>query len=56
MSSEFTKTGCAGNPLSYAPTILQDSAYPFRMWITLNKLLYAPLQYHHTGPGIHEAE
>jgi hypothetical protein len=24
--------------------LLQDFAYPYRMWITLHKLLYAPLR------------
>jgi len=44
-------------PLTYAPTVLlQNSAYSYRVWITLIKLLYAPLQYHRSGPSIHVAE
>jgi len=33
-------------PLAYAPALLllQDIAPSYRVWITLNKLLYAPLQ------------
>src|SRR5215212_12012973 len=34
----------------------QDSAYSFRVWITLNKLVYAPLQYPRIGLYIHEGE
>jgi len=35
---------------------MQDSAYSYRVWITLNKLLYAPLRYLKKHPDIHEAE
>ena len=51
---QYTK---AGNPLAYAPTLqLQDIAYSYRVWITLIKLLYAPLQYLRNGPDIHPPE
>ena len=34
------------NPLVYAPApLLQDFAYSYRVWITLIKLLYAPLRH-----------
>jgi hypothetical protein len=35
---------------------IQDSAYSCKVWITLNKLLYAPLQYPRIGLYIHEGE
>ena len=28
----------------------------YRVWITLNKLLYTPLQYYRSGPSMHAAE
>ena len=32
------------SPLAYAPALpLQDSAYSYRAWITVNKPLYTPL-------------
>ena len=44
----------------YAPAVLlQDSAYSYRVWITLIKLLYAPLRYlktSKTSPYIHQGE
>jgi hypothetical protein len=41
-----------GSP--YAPVLLlQDFAYSYRVWITLNKLLYAPLYDPRTKPDIH---
>ena len=44
-------------PLTYAPTLLlQDSAYSYRVWMTLIKLLYAPLQYPKINPYIHQGE
>jgi hypothetical protein len=47
----------AGNPRAYAPALLlQDLAYSYRVWITMNKLPYAPLRYHRSGPNIHAAE
>ena len=47
----------AANPLAYAPALLlQDSAYSCRVWITLIKLLYAPLRYPKTNPYIHQGE
>jgi hypothetical protein len=54
-------TGYAGNPRAYAPAVLlqellQDFAYSYRVWITLNKLLYAPLQHPHPGSSIHAFE
>ena len=45
------------NPLVYAPApLLQAFAYSYRVWITLNKLLYAPLQYPKINPDIHLPE
>jgi hypothetical protein len=45
------------NPLVYAPApLLQDSAYSYRVWITLIKLLYASLQYPKINPDIHLPE
>src|SRR5215216_2745960 len=35
---------------------IRDTAPLSRVWITLNKLLYAPLQYPCPGPSIREAE
>ena len=48
----------AGNPLAYAPALvlLQDFAYSYRVWITLIKLLYAPLHDPKIKPDIHAAE
>ena len=48
-----------GSP--YAPVLLlllllQDFAYSYRVWITLNKLLYAPLYDPKTKPDIHQGE
>ena len=46
-----------GNLPTYAPALLlQDCAYSYRVWITLIKLLYAPLQYLKINPDIHLAE
>jgi hypothetical protein len=46
-----------GNPLTYAPALLlQEIAYSYRVWITLNKLLYALLQYLKIKPDIHLPE
>src|SRR5215207_2384878 len=39
-----------------ATKLLQDSAYSYRVWITLIKLLYAPLQRPKTNPDIHQGE
>src|SRR5215204_6170856 len=39
-----------------ATKLLQDSAYSYRVWIALNKLLYAPLQHPKTNPDIHQGE
>jgi len=36
--------------------LLQDFAYSYRVWISLNKLLYAPLQCPKIDPDIHLAE
>jgi hypothetical protein len=45
------------NPLVYAPApLLQDIAYSYWVWITLIKLLYAPLQYPKINPDIHLPE
>jgi len=47
----------AGNPLAYAPAqLLQDLAYSYRVWITLIKLLYAPLHDPKIKPDIHASE
>src|SRR5215203_7503295 len=35
---------------------IRDTATLSRVWITLIKLLYAPLQHHHSGPIIPTAE
>jgi hypothetical protein len=35
---------------------LQDSAYSYRVWITLIKLLYATLQHLKNDPDIHPPE
>ena len=37
-------------------TLVQDSAYSSRMWITLIKLLSAPLQYPKSNPDIHQVK
>ena len=45
------------NPPAYAPApLLQDFAYSYRVWITLIKLLYAPLQYLKINPDIRSSE
>ena len=45
------------NPLVYAPApLLQDFAYPYWVWLTLIKLLYALLQYPKINPDIHSSE
>ena len=53
----FRELGMAEN---HAPTLrhylLQDFAYSYRVWITLIKLLYAPLQHPKTNLDIHAAE
>jgi hypothetical protein len=53
----FRELGMAEN---HAPTLrhylLQDFAYSYRVWITLIKLLYAPLQYRLPRPDIHPPE
>ena len=36
--------------------LLQDSAYSYGVWITLIKLLYAPVQYPKSNPDIHLGE
>ena len=42
---QLSRTGLSGNPLFYTPALLlQDFAYSYRVWITLIKLLYAPLR------------
>ena len=43
-------------PETCSPAPLQDFAYSYRVWITLNKLLYAPLRYRLPGPDIHQGE
>jgi hypothetical protein len=49
-----------GMPENHAPTLrhylLQDFAYSYRVWITLNKLLSAPLRYLKIKPDIHPPE
>jgi len=51
------RTVVCRNPLVYAPApLLQDFAYSYRVWITLIKLLYAPLQYPKINPDIHLPE
>src|SRR5215216_5071669 len=51
-------SGAVRNPGSfYAPAlVLQDFAYSYRMWITLIKLSYTPLQHPQTNLDIHPAE
>jgi hypothetical protein len=45
------------NPLVYAPApLLQDFAYSYRVWITLIKRIYAPLQHPKINPDIHSSE
>jgi len=53
------------NPLAYAPALLlllllllllQDIAYSYRVWITLNKRPYALLRYLKIDPNIHRPE
>src|SRR5215213_11044219 len=39
-----------------ARLLLQDFAYSYRVWITLIKLPYTPLQHPHSGPIIHPRE
>ena len=44
-------------PLAYAPAVLpQDFAYSYRVWLTLIKLLYAPLRPPKINPIIHLPE
>jgi hypothetical protein len=47
-------------PKKHAPTLrhylLQDFAYSYRVWVTLIKLLYAPLQHPQSGQIIHPSE
>ena len=47
-------------PETLSPTslqlVLQYLAYSYRVWITLIKLLYAPLQYLSIDPDIHPPE
>jgi hypothetical protein len=49
-----------GMPENHAPTLrhylLQDFAYSYRVWITLIKLLSAPLRYLKSKPDIHLPE
>jgi len=53
----FPRIEFDGSPLAYAPApLLQDLAYSYRVWITLNKLLYALLQDLKFQPNIHPAE
>jgi hypothetical protein len=53
----FPRTWYAGNSLVYAPALLlQDIAYSYRAWITLIKLLYAPLHDQKIKPDIHASE
>ena len=53
----FRELGMAEN---HAPTLrhylLQDLAYSYRVWITLIKLLSAPLWYLKSKPDIHQPE
>jgi hypothetical protein len=53
----FRELGMAEN---HAPTLrhylLQDFAYSYRVWITLIKLLSAPLRYLKIDPNIHQGE
>ena len=58
-------SGFGAGPLSYVPAIgdagppallLQDFAYSYRVWITLIKLSYTPLQGDLSGPDIHLPE
>ena len=50
-------TEYAGKTYDYAPALLlQDCAYSYRVWITLIKLLYAPLRCLKIKPDIHLAK
>ena len=47
----------AGKTLTYAlHSTVQDFVYPYWVWITRIKLLYAPLQYPNSNPDIHLPE
>ena len=49
--SVITENSVQETPLSYAHTLLlQNSAYSYRVWMTLIKLLYAPLRGPKTTP------
>jgi hypothetical protein len=54
VNRELVQCGTCG----YASALLlqQDFAYSYRVWITLNKPLYAPLQYLKIKPDIHQGE
>src|SRR5215216_5554334 len=55
--SPLSENKVCGNPLADTPALLlQDSAYSCRVWIILNKPLYAPLQHLQTNPDIHLGE
>ena len=45
-----------GSPYAPVLLLLQDFAYSYRVWITLNKLLYVPLYEPKTKPDIHQGE
>jgi len=51
-------SGAVRNPSSfYAPAlVLQDFAYSYRVWITLIKLSYTPLQHPQSNLDIHLPE
>src|SRR5215204_1606775 len=52
-----SEKGYARNPGAYGPALLlQDSAYSYRVWITLIKRPYAPLRYVKIDPDIHQGE
>jgi hypothetical protein len=49
--------GNVAKSLAHAPSLLlQDFAYTYRVWITLNKVLYAPLRHPKINPDIHLPE
>ena len=57
LSKLKARSNSPGSTYAYAAALLlHDPAYLYRVWITLIKLLYAPLQYLRNGPDIHPSE
>jgi hypothetical protein len=55
-SFESEQVGIAVSPGGATTTIAQDPAYSYRVWTTLIKLFYEPLQHHRIGLNIHQGE